>query len=52
MLPGREDVIGAGALILERVLALTPAEELSASVSDILDGITWSVAEREEAGRG
>jgi exopolyphosphatase / guanosine-5'-triphosphate,3'-diphosphate pyrophosphatase len=46
MLRGREDVIGAGALILERVLACTPVTELSVSVSDILDGITWSAATR------
>ena len=42
MHPGRADVIGAGALILDRVLARVPADELTVSVSDILDGITWS----------
>ena len=42
MHPGRADVIGAGALILDRVLARVPTEELRVSVSDILDGITWS----------
>ena len=42
MHPGRADVIAAGALILDRVLARVPAEELAVSVSDILDGITWS----------
>jgi exopolyphosphatase / guanosine-5'-triphosphate,3'-diphosphate pyrophosphatase len=46
MLRGREDVIGAGALILERVLARTPVTTMSVSVSDILDGITWSVVAR------
>ncbi len=46
VLRGREDVIGAGALILREVLARTPAAELTASVSDILDGITWSVGLR------
>jgi exopolyphosphatase/guanosine-5'-triphosphate,3'-diphosphate pyrophosphatase len=42
MHPGRADVIGAGALILSQVLARVPADELAVSVSDILDGITWS----------
>ena len=46
VLPGREDVIGAGALILRQVLARTGASELTASVHDILDGITWSAAEQ------
>ncbi len=46
VLKGREDVIGAGALILRQVLSRTAATELTASVSDILDGITWSVAQR------
>ena len=44
MHPGRADVIGAGALILDRVLRRVPADELAVSVSDILDGITWSAA--------
>jgi exopolyphosphatase / guanosine-5'-triphosphate,3'-diphosphate pyrophosphatase len=44
MQPGRADVIGAGALILDRVLRRTPATELHTSVSDILDGIAWSRA--------
>ncbi len=42
--PGRSDVIGAGALILDRVLRRTGAETLLVSDSDILDGIAWSVA--------
>lgn len=46
MQPGRADVIGAGALILERVLARVPVPRMTTSVSDILDGITWSVLER------
>jgi exopolyphosphatase / guanosine-5'-triphosphate,3'-diphosphate pyrophosphatase len=45
MHPGRADVIGAGALILERVLARVPVPEMTTSVSDILDGITWSAVE-------
>jgi exopolyphosphatase/guanosine-5'-triphosphate,3'-diphosphate pyrophosphatase len=44
MHPGRADVIGAGALILDRVVARTPLTELRVSVSDILDGIAWSRA--------
>jgi len=44
MHPGRADVIGAGALILDRVLARTGAEHLLVSETDILDGIAWSVA--------
>ena len=44
MHPGRADVIGAGALILDRVVARTPPAELRVSVSDILDGIAWSRA--------
>ena len=42
--PGRSDVIGAGALILDRVLLRSSASELRVSDSDILDGIAWSVA--------
>ena len=42
MTPGREDVIGGGALILERILDRTPVTTLRVSVSDILDGIAWS----------
>lgn len=44
MHPGRADVIGAGALILDRVLSRTAVAELHTSVSDILDGIAWSMA--------
>jgi exopolyphosphatase/guanosine-5'-triphosphate,3'-diphosphate pyrophosphatase len=44
MHPGRADVIGAGALVLDRVLSRTPVTELHTSVSDILDGIAWSCA--------
>ncbi len=41
--PGRADVIGAGALILDRVLARTRVGELRVSEADILDGIAWSL---------
>jgi exopolyphosphatase/guanosine-5'-triphosphate,3'-diphosphate pyrophosphatase len=43
MNPGRADVIGAGALILSRVLARADVPTLVASASDILDGIAWSL---------
>jgi exopolyphosphatase/guanosine-5'-triphosphate,3'-diphosphate pyrophosphatase len=42
MHPRRADVIAAGALILDRVIARTSVEELRVSVRDILDGIAWS----------
>ena len=42
--PGRADVIGAGALILDEVLRRTTADRLRVSEADILDGIAWSVA--------
>ena len=43
MHPGRVDVIGAGALILSRVVELTDVEEVVISEHDILDGIAWSI---------
>jgi exopolyphosphatase/guanosine-5'-triphosphate,3'-diphosphate pyrophosphatase len=43
MHPGRADVIGAGALILDRILQRTAVDELIVSESDILDGIAWSL---------
>jgi exopolyphosphatase / guanosine-5'-triphosphate,3'-diphosphate pyrophosphatase len=43
MHPGRVDVIGAGALVLERVMARFGFGEVVASEHDILDGIAWSV---------
>jgi exopolyphosphatase / guanosine-5'-triphosphate,3'-diphosphate pyrophosphatase len=43
MNPGRADVIGAGALILARVLARAQVATVVASESDILDGIAWSL---------
>ncbi len=44
MHPGRADVIGAGALILDRTLRRTSAHSLLVSEADILDGIAWSLA--------
>jgi exopolyphosphatase/guanosine-5'-triphosphate,3'-diphosphate pyrophosphatase len=41
---GRSDVIGAGAVILDRVLLRSGADRLTVSDSDILDGIAWSIA--------
>ena len=41
---GRSDVIGAGAVILDRVLLRSGADRLTVSDSDILDGIAWSLA--------
>lgn len=44
MHPGRADVIGAGALILDRVLRRTTVDTMLVSEADILDGIAWSIA--------
>ncbi|MFT4010221.1 MAG: exopolyphosphatase [Nocardioidaceae bacterium] len=44
MHPGRADVIGAGALILERIVRRTSVRSLLVSEHDILDGIAWSIA--------
>ncbi|MFC4561982.1 exopolyphosphatase [Nocardiopsis mangrovi] len=44
MHPGRVDVIAAGALILDRVVARTGAKEFVASEHDILDGIAWNLS--------
>lgn len=44
MHPGRVDVIGAGALVLRRIVDLTGAGEVLVSEHDILDGVAWSVA--------
>ncbi len=40
---GRSDVIGAGALVLDRVLLRSAVTELLVSDADILDGIAWSL---------
>ena len=42
--PGRIDVIGAGALVLDRIMRRFGFAEMVASEHDILDGIAWSIA--------
>ena len=44
MHPGRVDVIGAGALILDRIMIRFGFAEVLVSEHDILDGIAWSLA--------
>jgi len=44
MHPGRVDVIGAGALVLDRVMRRFGFADVVASEHDILDGIAWSIA--------
>jgi exopolyphosphatase / guanosine-5'-triphosphate,3'-diphosphate pyrophosphatase len=43
MHPGRVDVIGAGALVLDRMIARFGFSEVLVSEHDILDGIAWSL---------
>lgn len=47
MMPGRADVIVAGALILRGILARCEATTLVVSEHDILDGMVWSIATSE-----
>jgi exopolyphosphatase/guanosine-5'-triphosphate,3'-diphosphate pyrophosphatase len=44
MHPGRVDVIGAGALVLDRIMQRFGFSEVLVSEHDILDGIAWSLA--------
>jgi exopolyphosphatase/guanosine-5'-triphosphate,3'-diphosphate pyrophosphatase len=44
MHPGRADVIGAGALVLDRIITGLGFAEVVASEHDILDGLAWSLA--------
>ena len=44
MHPGRVDVIGGGALILDRIVQRFGFSEVLVSEHDILDGIAWSLA--------
>jgi exopolyphosphatase / guanosine-5'-triphosphate,3'-diphosphate pyrophosphatase len=43
MHPGRVDVIGGGALVLDRIMRRFGFDEVLASEHDILDGIAWSL---------
>jgi exopolyphosphatase/guanosine-5'-triphosphate,3'-diphosphate pyrophosphatase len=43
MHPGRVDVIGAGALVLDRIMIRFGCAEVLVSEHDILDGIAWSL---------
>jgi exopolyphosphatase/guanosine-5'-triphosphate,3'-diphosphate pyrophosphatase len=52
MHPGRADVIGAGALILDRVLRRSGVADMVVSESDILDGIAWSLVPAAAPGQG
>ena len=51
MHPGRADVIGAGGLILDRILRRTTVNSMLVSEHDILDGIAWSLAIADHPGR-
>jgi exopolyphosphatase / guanosine-5'-triphosphate,3'-diphosphate pyrophosphatase len=44
MHPGRVDVIGAGALVLNQVMQRFGFAEVVTSEHDILDGVAWSIA--------
>ena len=44
MHPGRVDVIGGGALMLDRIMLRFGFGEVLVSEHDILDGIAWSLA--------
>jgi exopolyphosphatase/guanosine-5'-triphosphate,3'-diphosphate pyrophosphatase len=48
MHPGRVDVIGGGALILDRIMRRFGFGEVLASEHDILDGIAWSLVPEGE----
>jgi exopolyphosphatase/guanosine-5'-triphosphate,3'-diphosphate pyrophosphatase len=52
MHPGRADVIGAGGLILDRVLRRTTVDSMLVSEHDILDGIAWSLVSRGDGTDG
>jgi exopolyphosphatase/guanosine-5'-triphosphate,3'-diphosphate pyrophosphatase len=51
MHPGRVDVIGGGALILDRIMERFGFAEVLVSEHDILDGMAWSLA-RDPHGQG
>ncbi|MET0837485.1 MAG: Ppx/GppA phosphatase family protein [Marmoricola sp.] len=51
MHPGRADVIGAGGLILTRILRRTTVSSMLVSEHDILDGIAWSMVSGPSDGK-
>jgi exopolyphosphatase/guanosine-5'-triphosphate,3'-diphosphate pyrophosphatase len=51
MHPGRVDVIGGGALVLDRIMQRFGFGEVLASEHDILDGIAWALAEDTSRGQ-
>lgn len=50
--PGRVDVIGAGALILDRTMDRFGFDEMVASEHDILDGVAWSMVPGRDGAYG
>ncbi|HEV2892108.1 MAG TPA: exopolyphosphatase, partial [Actinomycetota bacterium] len=50
MATGREDVIAAGALLLDELVRRFRLERVTASETDILDGVLLGLAERADAG--
>jgi exopolyphosphatase / guanosine-5'-triphosphate,3'-diphosphate pyrophosphatase len=46
MHPGRVDIIGAGALVLDQIMQRFGFADMVASEHDILDGIAWALAAR------
>ena len=50
MHPGRVDVIGGGALVLDRILTLGGFDEVIVSEHDILDGIALNLAQGRPVG--
>jgi exopolyphosphatase/guanosine-5'-triphosphate,3'-diphosphate pyrophosphatase len=51
MHPGRVDVIGGGAMVLEAIMNRFGFGEMLASEHDILDGIAWSLVQGVPGGR-
>ncbi len=49
--PGRVDVIGAGALVLDTIMDSLGAREVVVSEHDILDGIAFSIPSSSDIGR-
>jgi exopolyphosphatase/guanosine-5'-triphosphate,3'-diphosphate pyrophosphatase len=46
MHPGRVDVIGAGSLVLDRIMKILPQTSIVVSEHDILDGIAVDLAKK------